>query len=69
MCSIKISPLFLVCAAVFNVSFPASSGARFPPIKTNSAGSGQKRERISFRDNEVKLGIGWGGGRKRGQRM
>ncbi|XP_052676986.1 leucine-rich repeat and IQ domain-containing protein 1-like [Crassostrea angulata] len=53
----------------FSAGSEASSGARFPPIKTNSAGSGQKRERISFRDNEVKLGIGWGGGRKRGQRM
>lgn len=53
----------------FSAGSEASSGARFPPIKTNSAGSGQKRERISFRDNEVKLGIGWGGGRKRGPRM
>ncbi|XP_062595804.1 leucine-rich repeat and IQ domain-containing protein 1-like [Saccostrea cucullata] len=53
----------------FSAGSEASSGARFPPIKTSSAGSGKKRERISFRDNEVKLGVGWGGGRKRGQLM
>ncbi|XP_078331507.1 leucine-rich repeat- and IQ domain-containing protein 1-like isoform X2 [Crassostrea virginica] len=53
----------------FSAGSEASSGARFPPIKTSSAGSGRKRERISFRDNEVKLGVGWGGGKKRGQRM
>ncbi|XP_061181826.1 leucine-rich repeat and IQ domain-containing protein 1-like [Saccostrea echinata] len=53
----------------FSAGSEASSGARFPPIKTNSAGSGKKRERISFRDNEVKLGVGWGGGKKRGKLM
>ena len=59
-----IIPCFDITGAML---FPsASSGARFPPIKTSSAGSGRKRERISFRDNEVKVWVVGEGGRRGG---
>ena len=45
-----------------------SSTSKLPPIQTGSAPTAKAKERMSWRNAKVNQSVGWGGGKKRGDR-